>query len=98
MFEGMMGHTIVAVTGVCLISLHKDITIDFEDRSSLIIKHLTRAERDDVFRRFNPCLSSGGFSLSDTPEIYENIQGSTTNIEGLPLEKTTLEIQRLSIA
>lgn len=87
MLKVLSGQTHTVYTGLCL----KCAKLNFEEthhvESQVTFKHLTDAIIDEYFRVVSPLDRAGAYSIQDGADlIVEKIQGSLSNIAGLPAE------------
>lgn len=96
MFDIFMNNTIIAISGVHLIHIPTGKVETFCEESKLIMKQIKKEEVEEIFKRVTPLDKAGGFSIKLSPEIFSKIEGSTSNIEGLPLETLKSYLKKFS--
>jgi septum formation protein len=86
-------------TGVCLWLRPGDWQFTWQERSLVKMKALTEAEIDDYLktRKWEGC--SGAYAIEVPVDPYlKVVQGSVSNVIGLPMESLDQALERLSIA
>ena len=78
-----------AATGRCRVSY---------DKSNVTFKPLTDAVITRLFRRASPLDKAGGYAIQqERGELIQRVEGSLSNVIGLPLELLRRELHRLSL-
>ncbi|KAH7826005.1 putative septum formation protein Maf [Monocercomonoides exilis] len=95
MFQIFAEKEILAISGVHLIDLKTGKGKTFFETSKIVMNSLSFDERDALFERVTPLNKAGGFSIALMPELIKSIEGSRSNIEGLPMERIKLEMQKI---
>lgn len=92
LLSGRMHHVI---TGVCL--LHKGRYHSFYDVSEVYFSELTDEEIEDYVTTSQPFDKAGSYGIQERIGLIgiERINGSYTNVVGLPTEKLYRELQKL---
>jgi septum formation protein len=87
MLQNLVGMTHVVVTGVALIRPdHRRAVLQAEE-TAVKFRALAEAEIDRYLEAINPLDKAGGYAAQDSPEsIIERVDGSFTNVIGLPME------------
>jgi len=91
MAKGMLGdlqgkeHTVI--TAVSLINRSKSIRLSRLEKTKVRMKRLSDKEIDDYVRTKEPMDKAGAYGIQEIGAVLiEGIQGSYTNVVGLPLE------------
>jgi septum formation protein len=94
LLSGRMHHVI---TGVCL--LHKHAYHSFYDVSEVYFGELTDEEIIDYVDKYQPFDKAGSYGIQERIGLIgiERINGSYTNVVGLPTEKLYSELQKLNL-
>jgi septum formation protein len=96
MLQELQGRTHQVTTAVCLLHLRERRQRTFWDDTAVTFRTLDSAQIRRYLGRMNPLDKAGGYAIQEGGElIIERIQGSYTNVVGLPVEKLTSELQRL---
>ena len=93
----LSGRTHDVATGVCVRCVEADILVRFEDITHVTFRTLTPAIIDKYVRDVNVLDKAGAYAIQEHGEdIIESIDGSLTNVIGLPVErlKETFEYLR----
>jgi septum formation protein len=70
----------------------------FHDVSRVYFRRLSRDEIDNYLARVNPLDKAGAYAAQGFgSEIIEKIEGSFTNVVGLPMEKTTAALAAFGV-
>ena len=88
MLTELAGRTHLVVTGVCLI-LERELREKLFAETTLVTFHsLTQPQIEDYLSKINPLDKAGAYAIQDHGEmIVERIEGSYSNVVGLPLEQ-----------
>jgi septum formation protein len=72
------------ITGVCLMSIHKELL--FDSRSTVFMERLTEQEIEHYIHHYKPFDKAGSYGIQEWIGInrIKRIEGSYTNIMGLP--------------
>ena len=74
-------------------------SISFHEISRVRFRALSNAAIDDYFAKVNPLDKAGAYGAQGCgAEIIENIDGSYTNVVGLPMEKTIVALAEFGIS
>ena len=95
MFETFMVNKLVAITGVHLIHIPTGKKDTFSVETSLLMRKHTKEERSIIFEKVSPLDKAGGFSIELCPDLFSDIHGSISNVQGLPMEELELRINKL---
>ena len=84
----LSGHRHDVFTGVCLIRWNQHTEITFAERTGVWIRPLTSAQIQDYFTKVNPLDKAGAYGAQEYGElILERVEGSFSNVMGLPVER-----------
>ncbi|MEO6053201.1 MAG: nucleoside triphosphate pyrophosphatase [Chthoniobacterales bacterium] len=91
MLRKLSGAIHEVLTGVCIVKFDSMRICRFEDRSYVKFRTLTDAMIEEYFRDINPLDKAGAYAAQeDNGRIIECIEGSLTNVIGLPMERLQL--------
>jgi septum formation protein len=96
MLQTLSGRMHYVITGVCL--LYKHVYHSFYDVSEVYFGELTDEEIDDYVHKYQPFDKAGSYGIQERIGLIgiERINGSYTNVVGLPTEKLYRELEKLS--
>lgn len=84
----LQGHTHEVVTGVCLVELDRRWQQLFAVTTRVTFRTLTLAQIRDYFSKMNPLDKAGAYGIQEQGDlIVESINGSFSNVVGLPMER-----------
>ena len=84
----LSGRTHDVVTGVCVRCLENDLLVRFEDITHVNFRTLTPEAIDAYIAAVNVLDKAGAYAIQEHGEdIIEGIEGSLTNVIGLPVER-----------
>ena len=88
--NSLSGRTHDVATGVCVRCIANDVLVRFEETTHVTFRILT----DDMIERYIEALDvldkAGAYAIQEYGEdLIENIEGSFTNVIGLPVERLT---------
>jgi len=84
----LSGHTHDVATGVCVRCIEADILVRFEEATHVTFRMLTSEGIDNYIQAVNVLDKAGAYAIQEHGEdIIEKIDGSLTNVIGLPLER-----------
>lgn len=87
MIGELQGRTHHVITGVCLAHVAANRIEVFSEITSVTFRALTEAEIDAYLALIQPLDKAGAYAIQDHGDrIVETIQGSHSNVVGLPLE------------
>ena len=95
MFEVFSKQPFLVVTGVFLYCTSTKQSETYYSLTTLTMKPTTLEERARIFETVTPLDKAGGFSLLYSPELFPVVEGSRSNVTGLPLETLSEHMQRL---
>ena len=94
MLMDLQGHTHEVVTGVCLIQLRHHRDNLFAETSRVIFKPLDALTIRNYLSLIDPLDKAGGYALQEHGSlIVDRVEGSTSNVVGLPLEHLLQELE-----
>jgi septum formation protein len=96
MLKLLSGRVHRVVTGVCI--LYKQHYNLFHDVSQVFFRTLTDAEIESYVEAYKPFDKAGAYGIQEWVGItaIQRIEGSYTNVVGLPTEKVYQQLLRLS--
>ena len=98
MLERLSGRAHEVCTSVFVCHLTETKSIAFHEISRVFFRRLSRARIDDYLARVNPLDKAGAYAAQGFGgEIIEKIDGSFTNVVGLPMEKTIAALAEFGI-
>jgi septum formation protein len=84
----LSGRTHDVATGVCVRCVEADILVRFEDITHVTFRTLTSGAIDKYVQAVNVLDKAGAYAIQEHGEdIIESIDGSLTNVIGLPVER-----------
>ena len=99
MLERLSGRTHEVCTSVFICHLDRSLATSFSEISRVHFQKLSRGKIDNYFERVNPLDKAGAYAAQGFgSEIIEKIEGSYTNVVGLPMEKTISALAEFGIA
>ena len=94
MLEQLQGRTHQVVTAVCLLNLRNHRQKTFMDMTFVTFRPLDAAAIERYFSRVDPLDKAGAYAIQEEGDaIVERIQGSYTNVVGLPVERLDQELK-----
>jgi len=91
----LQGRTHEVVTGVCLLQLRNHKELLFTVSTRVKFHPLTRKQVQEYLGQINPLDKAGAYAIQEHGElIVESIDGSLTNVVGLPVEALREELAR----
>lgn len=95
MLEHLQGRTHHVITGVALIRLEGGEERVFAETTHVTFRPLTRMEIEAYVARVNPLDKAGAYAIQEHGEmIVAAIDGSYSNVVGLPIERLLEELKR----
>jgi septum formation protein len=92
MLKQLRGHTHQVVTGVCLLQLRRHRQTIFAESTSVTFRPLSAKAIRDYLKLINPLDKAGAYAIQEHGDrIVENVDGSWTNVVGLPVERLRSE-------
>ena len=96
MLGKLAGHRHDVFTGVCVTGrgLPKEIT--FAERTGVWMRPLNQSQILDYFTKVNPLDKAGAYGAQEFGElILDHVEGSFSNVMGLPVERLCTALERL---
>jgi septum formation protein len=98
MLERLSGRAHEVCTSVIICELARARSTSFCEISRVYFRKLNRAQIESYFKRVNPLDKAGGYAAQGFgKQIIEKIDGSYTNVVGLPMEKTIPALEEFGI-
>ena len=98
MLAQLAGHQHVVITGVCLIHRALDTELTFCESTRVWMQALTREQIREYFTKMNPLDKAGAYAAQEHGEtIIERIEGSFSNVMGLPMERLRATLERIGV-
>ena len=92
----LSGRTHDVVTGVCVRCLENDILVRFEAITHVTFRVLTPEMIEKYIKAVNVLDKAGAYAIQEHGgDIVEGIEGSRTNVIGLPVERLTETVRYL---
>ena len=92
----LSGRTHDVVTGVCVRCLENDLLVRFEEATHVTFRVLTPEMIEKYIRAVNVLDKAGAYAIQEHgDDIIEGIEGSRTNVIGLPVERLTETVRYL---
>ncbi len=92
----LSGRTHDVVTGVCVRCLENDILVRFEAITHVTFRVLTPEMIEKYIKAVNVLDKAGAYAIQEHgDDIVEGIEGSRTNVIGLPVERLTETVRYL---
>lgn len=94
MLRSLSGHTHRVITGVCLTSIHKQVS--FSDTAHVTFGELQDHEIDYYVSTYQPLDKAGAYGVQEWIGYMgvQHIQGSYYNVMGLPIYEVYRELKR----
>lgn len=92
----LSGRTHDVVTGVCVRCLENDILVRFEEATHVTFRVLTTEAIEKYIQAVNVLDKAGAYAIQEHgDDIIQGIDGSLTNVIGLPVERLTETVRYL---
>jgi septum formation protein len=89
MLGRMAGHTHEVITGVCLVEWGKRTLVKFYETTRVRFRELSADEIQGYLASIDPLDKAGAYAAQeDGGRIIECVEGSFSNVVGLPVERT----------
>ncbi len=99
MLERLQGRTHQVVTGVCLLHLRNHRQALFAERTDVSFQRLDAAGIRRYLNHVNPLDKAGAYAIQEQGDLLvERIEGSYTNVVGLPVERLQAELEAWAAA
>jgi septum formation protein len=96
-FDLLNGKTHRVITAVFFIRERPFHQMPFYDVSHVTFNRLTARERDEYLKAINPLDKAGAYSAQEqTEKLIEKVEGSFSNVVGLPIERLIEVLDRVS--
>jgi septum formation protein len=97
MLEQLQGHTHQVVTGLCLLHLRNHHQRVLAETTAVTFRALDAVAIRRYLTRVNPLDKAGAYAIQEEGDLLvEKIDGSYTNVVGLPVERLTAELESWS--
>ncbi len=83
------------LTGVFLHHCGSGRELTFVEQTTVRLKTFSSHEIEALFRKVNPLDKAAGYGFQDAPEIVTDLNGSRTNVFGLPMTRLFAELDAL---
>jgi septum formation protein len=94
MLAKLQGHTHEVVTAICLLHLREHRQKVFAESTAVTFHRLTPDQMMTYFKKVNPLDKAGAYAIQqDGHLIVEKIDGSYSNVVGLPVERLEEELR-----
>lgn len=99
MLMQLQGRTHHVITGVCLLHLRAHKQRIFAASTAVTFRPLSLAQIREYFRAVHPLDKAGAYAIQEHGDrIVERIEGSFSNVVGLPLERLEAELKQFEMA
>jgi septum formation protein len=90
----LQGRTHEVVTGVCLIHLRNHRQRSFAESTTVTFRHLHSEQIKRYLSKVNPLDKAGAYAIQEQgDELVKQINGSFSNVVGLPIERLRAELE-----
>lgn len=97
MLRSLSGRSHVVITGVCLICHAGNHERSFAVETRVHFRPLTETDIEQYIDAVHVLDKAGAYAIQEGPAIVAGIDGSYSNVIGLPLERLTMELQEFGI-
>ena len=98
MLTQLAGRRHEVITGVCLVHRALDTDLTFADITRVWMRPLTPAQIAEYLAKINPLDKAGAYAIQEHGEgIVDHIDGSYSNVMGLPTERLQATLERLGM-
>jgi len=95
MLECLQGRTHSVITGICLLHLREHRQAVFTENTAVVFRRLEEAGIRQYFSRVNPLDKAGAYAIQEGGDLLvERIEGSYSNVVGLPMERLLAELEQ----
>lgn len=99
MLAQLQGRTHHVITGVCLMNRGRRQQLLFAESTAVKFRRLTPRQIADYLALINPLDKAGAYAIQEHGDrIVQAIEGSFSNVVGLPLERLASELERLGLS
>ena len=96
MIGQLVGRRHEVITGVCLLHRSLDTELTFADTTRVWMRPLTRPQIAEYLGKIDPLDKAGAYAIQEHGGgIVERIEGSYSNVMGLPTERLRATMERL---
>jgi septum formation protein len=96
--EELSGHTHSVFTGAAIVHYAQSRLCYEVAQTEVTFRNLTGSEIEDYLGRINPLDKAGAYAAQTDPgSIIETVDGSFTNVVGLPMEKISAALARFEV-
>jgi len=98
MLTELAGHRHDVITGVCLAHRALDTELLFADTTRVFMRALSPAQIAEYLSRIDPLDKAGAYAIQEFGDgIIDRIEGSYSNVVGLPTERLRATLERLGM-
>jgi len=98
MLARLAGQLHEVLTGVCVVHRPFDTHLSFCERTRVWMQPLTGDQIRDYFTKMDPLDKAGAYAIQEHGAgIIERIDGSYSNVVGLPVERLMATLQRIGV-
>lgn len=98
MLEQLVGRPHEVITGVCLLHRALDAELTFSDTTRVWMRSLERTQIREYLGKIDPLDKAGAYAIQEHGAgIVERIEGSYSNVVGLPIERLRATLERLGM-
>jgi septum formation protein len=99
MLQQLVGRRHEVITAVCLIHRSLNTEITFTDTTRVWMRSLSRDQIAEYLNKIDPLDKAGAYAIQEHGEgIVERIEGSFSNVMGLPTERLRATLEKLGMA
>jgi septum formation protein len=96
--QRLNGRTHQVCSAVCVLDRAQSIHRQFTEFTNVTFRKLRPREIDSYLRKIDPLDKAGGYAAQESgSEIIARVDGSFSNVVGLPMEQTTLLLREFGI-
>jgi septum formation protein len=98
MLRALCGRTHEVLTGVCILHAGSNETIEFVEATRVTFHPETEVNIESYLARVHPLDKAGAYAAQeDFGALIKSIEGSFSNVVGLPVERVTEALAALGI-
>lgn len=95
MLRRLQGKTHLVITGVCILHLRKHRQCCFAEMTDVRFHRLSAEQRMNYLKSIDPLDKAGAYAIQENGHlIIEAIEGSFSNVVGLPVERLAQELKQ----
>jgi septum formation protein len=99
MLRQLQGKTHRVITGVCVLRLNAKKKELFAETTKVTFRKLSPQQIRDYLRLINPLDKAGAYAAQEhTERIIEGVEGSFSNVVGLPMEKLAKILKQFGVS